>query len=276
MAVRHRQGITGERSTSVGSGVPAPKFDRAPPLAFVRQGAGVLDADPALPALAFEAKEGDREMISRIARSARMGKIASLALALSLTGGVLMQEATAAADPQGVVRSFYGSLLGTMQNGRVLGQSGRYARLAPVVDRTFDLSLMARLAIGPSWTTLTPAQQQQLTEAFEHYVAATYADRFDSYSGEQLQVTGEQPYGAETIVQTKIVKSNGESTTLNYLMRQDQGGWRISDVYLDGTISQLAVQRSEFNSILKREGVDGLVLALNRKVDLLRSVARSS
>ena len=52
---------------------------------------------------------------------------------------------------------------------------------------------MTRLAIGPSWATLSPAQQQQLTEAFRHYIAATYADRFDSYSGEQLQVTGERP-----------------------------------------------------------------------------------
>jgi phospholipid transport system substrate-binding protein len=58
-------------------------------------------------------------------------------------------------------------------------------------------------------------------------------------------------------------------------MRQDQGAWRISDVYLDGTISQLAVHRAEFYSILRRDGVEGLVTALNRKVDLLRNVARS-
>jgi phospholipid transport system substrate-binding protein len=128
----------------------------------------------------------------------------------------------------------------------------------------------------PAWATLTPAQQQQLIEAFRHYVSATYADRFDNYSGEQLQVTGEQPYGSDTIVQTKIVKSNGEATSLNYLVRQNRGSWQISDVYLDGTISQLAVQRSEFNSVLRREGVDGLVMALNRKADLLRDFAKSS
>jgi phospholipid transport system substrate-binding protein len=63
---------------------------------------------------------------------------------------------------------------------------------------------------------------------------------------------------------------------LNYLVRQNRGSWQISDVYLDGTISQLAVQRSEFSSVLRREGVDGLVMALNRKVDLLRNIARSS
>jgi phospholipid transport system substrate-binding protein len=204
------------------------------------------------------------------------GKLASLCLALFLGLGLLSQGALAAADPQETVRNFYGVLLSNMKDGRMLGESGRYARLAPVADRTFDIPSMTRLAIGPSWATLSAAQQQQLTAAFAHYVAATYADRFDTYSGEQLQVTGTRPYGADVIVQTTIVKSNGESTRLDYLMRQDQGLWRISDVYLDGSISQLAVHRSEFHSILQREGVDGLVMALNRKVDLLRSVARSS
>jgi len=213
-----------------------------------------------------------------ISSPARTGRLATLTLVLSLTIGVFVESAAALAlDPQANVRGFYDTLLGTMKNGQILGQSGRYARLAPVVDRVFDVAAMTRLAIGSSWATLPPAQQQQLIEAFRHYIAATYADRFDSYSGEQLQVTGEQPYNADVIVQTKIVKSDGETTTLNYLMRQNQGSWRISDVYLDGTISQLAVQRSEFNSILRREGVDGLVMALNRKADLLsRGVARSS
>ena len=209
---------------------------------------------------------------------ARRGKIRALGIALLLAVGILAESTAAfAVDPQNNVRGFYNTLLTTMKEGRTLGHSGRYGRLAPVVDRVFDVPSMTRLAIGPSWETLSPAQQQQLTEAFRHYIAATYADRFDSYSGEQLQVTGEQSYNADVIVQTKIVKSNGEATTLNYLMRQNQGSWQISDVYLDGTISQLAVQHSEFNSILRREGVDGLVMALDRKVDLLsRGLAKSS
>ena len=185
--------------------------------------------------------------------STRRGKIAGLCIALLLLLGISAERAGAlAAGGQDNVRSFYATLLTTMKDGRTLGQSGRYARLSPVVDRVFDVPSMTRLA-------------------------ATYADRFDSYSGEQLQVTGERPYNADVIVQTKIVKSDGETTTLNYLMRQNQGSWQISDVYLDGTISQVAVQRSEFNSVLRREGVDGLVMALNRKVDLLsRGVAKAS
>ena len=209
-------------------------------------------------------------------RDAWRGKIASLCLALLVAVGLFTPGLAAVPDAQDQVRGFYGVLLGTMRDGRTLGESGRYARLAPAVDRTFDIPTMTRLAIGPAWGTLSPTQQQQLLGAFAHYIAATYADRFDTYSGEQLQVTGERPNGNEVMVQTKIAKSNGEATQLDYLMRQDQGFWRISDVYLDGTISQLAVHRSEFHSILQREGVDGLVTALNRKVDLLQSVARSS
>jgi phospholipid transport system substrate-binding protein len=211
-----------------------------------------------------------------ITRPTRMGKLASLCLGLLLAFGLLTQQATAASDPQEIARSFYGVLVSNMKEGRMLGETGRYARLVPVVDRTFAIPFMTRLAIGPYWGTLTPAQQQQVTAAFAHYVAATYADQFDSYSGEQLQVAGARPFGTQIMVETRIVKSNGEATRLDYLMRQDQGSWQISDVYLDGTISQLAVHRSEFHSILQRQGVDGLVAALNRKTDLLSSVARSS
>ena len=215
-----------------------------------------------------------RNLVRSVARKART---VHLFLACSLAVGMFAETVAAlGVNPQDNVRGFYDTLLTTMKNGPTLGQSGRYARLAPVVDRLFDIPSMTRLAIGPTWGTLSPAQQQQLMESFRHYIAATYADRFDSYSGQQLQVTGERPYNAAIMVDTRIVKSNGETTTLDYLMHQNQGAWQISDVYLDGTISQLAVQRSEFNSILRREGVDGLVMALNRKVDLLRSVARSS
>jgi phospholipid transport system substrate-binding protein len=212
-----------------------------------------------------------------ITGSARRGKIASLGVALCLAFGLLAQGAAAAPDPQAPVRNFYGVLLTNMQQGRALGESGRYARLEPVVLRTFDIPYMTRLAIGPSWNNLPSAQQQRLVAAFAHYVGATYADRFDSYSGEQLQVVGERPFGDGFMVQTKIVKSNGETTRLDYLMRQEGGAWKISDVYLDGSISQLAVHRSEFHSILRREGVEGLVTALSHKVDLLKgSVARAS
>jgi len=121
------------------------------------------------------------------------GRTASLCLALLLAVGIAARAVALLPNPQDSVRSFYDTLLTTMKAGATPGESGRHARLAPVIDRLFDVPAMARLAVGPSWETLSPTQQQQLTEAFAHYITATYADRIDNYSGEQLQVIGEQP-----------------------------------------------------------------------------------
>ncbi len=198
-------------------------------------------------------------------------RAAPLVLAMAV---ILVATAVAAlpqADPQDRVRGFYAVLLSTMKNGRSLGESGRYQALAPVVNNLFDVPSMARLAVGPAWDGLTAAQRDQITAAFARYVSATYADRFNSYSGQQLQVTGGQPYADGVIVETRIVKPGEQPVTINYMMRQHQGVWQIADVYLDGTISQVATQRSEFHSILAHDGVNGLIAALTRKADLLTS-----
>ena len=89
------------------------------------------------------------------------------------------------------VEGLYDALLNTMKNGRILGQSG--TQLEPVIRRSFDIASMARLSVGPSWTSLTEAQRQHMTESYGRYISAIYADRFDSYAGQKLEVTGEQP-----------------------------------------------------------------------------------
>jgi phospholipid transport system substrate-binding protein len=212
-------------------------------------------------------------------RSSRLvRRIAGAWLGLGLACLALPCSAEAiGANALDTVRSFYDTLLTTMRHGHELGQSGRFMQLQPVVHTTFDVPFMARMAIGSEWATLSSAQQQQVIQAFERYIAATYADRFDTYSGEQFQVFGEQLSRAGTVVMTRIVDPNGEPVNLNYLMRPIGGMWRIADVYLNGTISELAIRRSEFASILQRQGVDGLIAELNRKADLLSAtVARDS
>jgi phospholipid transport system substrate-binding protein len=167
------------------------------------------------------------------------------------------------------VQGLYDALLGTMKNGRVLGQSGRFTQLEPVIRRTFDIPWMTRLSVGASWASLSEAQRQQVTESFGRYISAIYADRFDSYAGQKLQVTGEQPNPAGVMVRSQIVKANGEPVNVDYMMRRNGDGWLISDIYLDSAISEVATRRSEFAAILRADGVDGLIAALNRKADML-------
>jgi phospholipid transport system substrate-binding protein len=208
------------------------------------------------------------------ARSLRR-KAAGLAAVLALAA-VSYQAPAAAASGTDNIQNLYANLLSSMKNGASLGESGRFARLAPVIRRSFDLPVMARLSVGPSWAGLTPAQQQQITESYGRYISAIYADRFDSYGGQKLQVTGERPAPAGVFVTSQIVKANGEPVEVDYLMRQDGGNWLIADIYVDGTISEVATRRSEFAAILRSQGIDGLIEALNRKADMLtRTTARA-
>ena len=201
---------------------------------------------------------------SRVAARNAAGLAAVLMLSV-LAAPVLAMPASGSDTVQGL----YDKLLSTMKNGHTLGQSGRFVQLEPVIRRTFDIATMARLSVGPSWAGLTEAQRQQMTESYGRYISAIYAERFDSYEGQKLQVTDEQPATAGTMVHSQIVRASGEPVKVDYLMRRNGESWLIADIYLDGAISEVATRRSEFAAILRSQGIDGLITALNRKADLL-------
>jgi phospholipid transport system substrate-binding protein len=194
-------------------------------------------------------------------------------LGLSMLSYPVHAAATSGGD---TVQGLYDALLGTMKNGRILGQSGRFTHLEPVIRRSFDIASMARLSVGPSWAGLTEGQRQQMSESFGRYISAIYADRFDSYAGQRLEVTGEQPAPSGLMVKSQIVKASGEPVKVDYMMRRSGEGWLISDIYLDGAISEVATRRSEFAAILKNDGIDGLIAALNRKADILTGTTAKS
>jgi len=210
-------------------------------------------------------------------RAPRRSTLAGVALCLALAAlqtAVLPPRALAiGSGGVDTVRSLYDTLLTTMRNGPALGPRGRYNQIEPVIRRVFDIPFMTRLAVGPEWAGLTEMQRQQVSQAFERYITAIYAERFDSYSGERLQVIGEQPSAGGAIITSQIIKSNGQPVNINYLMRQNGGVWQIADVYLGGTISELATRRSEFASILRTQGINGLIETLNTKANSLSARA---
>lgn len=176
------------------------------------------------------------------------------------------------------VDTFYEALLSAMKQAKELGVRGRYDRLAPPIRATFDLAAMTRIAVGAEWNTIPPAQQSALVDAFTRMTIATYASRFDGYSGERFEVEPNsevRPTGR--VVHTKLLQSNGEAITLDYLLRDSGGSWKIVDIYLTGTISELATRRTEFAAILKSGGPSALLQSLQQKTEtLLRAPAALS
>jgi phospholipid transport system substrate-binding protein len=197
----------------------------------------------------------------------RMFRVLTRALAIAvLVLPLAGRAALAEGSPVQIVQDFYAVLLDVMKNADKLGFDGRKQKLAPVIDKTFDLPLMTRLSIGPQWKDVSPEDQKKLEQAFRDMTIATYAGRFDGYSGEKFEVSPEpaEANGGK-VVQTKLVQGNGEPIQLNYLMRDNGQGWHAIDVFLKGTVSELATRRSEYTSVLRRDGAGGLLKLMSQK-----------
>jgi phospholipid transport system substrate-binding protein len=178
--------------------------------------------------------------------------------------------AHAQAAPAAVIEGFNATLLDIMKNAQRLGVRGREQRLRPVMEQAFNLPAMTRISIGPAWTQIPPADQQALTRAFSDWSIATFAHRFDGWSGESFQLTGENTLqNGDRLVRTQLVRPRDEPVALNYLMRDFGGAWRVVDVYLSGTVSELASRRAEFTTLLREGGAARLEAELRRRTETL-------
>lgn len=177
------------------------------------------------------------------------------------------------AGPAVQVKTVDAALLDAMKRAKELGFEGRYKLLEPVLSQAFDFAYMAEISVGRYWKKLDDAQKQALVKAFSEMSLATYAARFDGYSGEKFEVGDmrDGPRGTK-LVSNRLIKSDGEAVPLNYLLRQeDNGGWRIIDVLLEAKYSELATKRSEYTSVIDNQGFDKLLQLLGDKAAELRA-----
>jgi phospholipid transport system substrate-binding protein len=199
----------------------------------------------------------------------------NVALAGAVTvsiSGLSIGSARADDDPKATVQAFYDVLLDCMKYGPELGFDGRYKKLAPAVEQAFDVPIMARIAVGPTWTNLPPDKKSAVLDVFTRYMVTTYASRFKGFSGQSFMVGDvTQPAADRKLVATQLIRPNGDPVQLNYVFRQGDGGWKIIDIYLSGTISEMARMRSDFSETLRTSGADGLIAILEKKINELKA-----
>lgn len=176
----------------------------------------------------------------------------------------LSAPAQAADDPAvPVVQSFYDALLGSMKAGKAAGPQGRYAKMRPAVEAAFDISTMIKYAVGTDWDKTAPADQKALTEAFARMTAAQYAGNFDSFTSEKFVVDPNVTVrGTDHYVSSQLITPS-QKVTFIYRLRQFGSSWKIIDILLDGSISQLTVYRSDFSATFKSGGAAALVKKMN-------------
>ncbi len=168
------------------------------------------------------------------------------------------------------------ALLAAMKSGRAVPFAQRAAALEPVIQRSFDLPAILRASVGPRYASMTPAEQSALLAAFTQYTVATYVANFDSYTGERFTLSPQtRASGADQVVSTQLVPARGTPTRLDYVMRHGPAGWQIVDVLVDGSISRVAVQRSDFRGVLAGGGARALIASLQAKAARLASGQKS-
>ena len=196
-------------------------------------------------------------------------RLAAMAGLLAMPAG--MARAQAAAGPAAPVEQLNAALLAVMKAGGATPFAQRYATLAPVVDQTFDLPQVLRNSVGLGWSSLPAVQQAALQKAFRRYTVASFLANFDSYDGQRFAIGSNvrTVMPGEVVVPTQIVPRSGTPTKLDYVMKQTPAGWRAIDVLADGSISRVAVQRSDFQSLLASGDGEALIATLRRKVQTL-------
>ena len=201
-------------------------------------------------------------------RTARV-LLAASALAWPLAVPAAAQEGGASASAR--VESLHEALIGVMKQAEALGYEGRARTLRPIVPACYDIAFMARKSVGSHWKNLSEEEQARFVDKFADMTVAHYAGRFVGYSGEQFETLGQEDGVGETrVVKTRLVRPGDEAVLLDYRLHRTGDGWRIIDVYFNGTISELALRRSEYSTLLKREGFASLMEALDRTIAKLR------
>jgi phospholipid transport system substrate-binding protein len=205
-------------------------------------------------------------MIARLRRRAFAGLLGAAALA------VVSSARAQPNDPAAPIRALNDGLLQIMHAGAKTPFAEREKMLAPAIQAAFDLPQILKTSVGPRWASLPPAQQTELMELFRRYTVASYVANFDAYAGEQFIILpATRSVGNERVVATRIVPREGDPTRIDYVMRPESGGWKAVDVLLDGSISRVAVQRSDFRALLGGGDAGPLIASLRRKTAALES-----
>jgi phospholipid transport system substrate-binding protein len=161
--------------------------------------------------------------------------------------------------------------LETLEKNAAKPFPARYDDLAPLIDHAFNLPQILKTIVGLRWSSIPAAQQQTLLGVFRAYTICNYVGNFNTDSGDHFAVLpASRAVGADQVVETEIVPKSGDSVRIDYVMRPGTGGsWQAIDVLQEGTISQAAVQRSDFRSLLAAGNADALIASLRQKIATL-------
>ena len=194
-------------------------------------------------------------------------KLAIVAFSFSslFSSFVFAQEESATARQ--IVDKFQTELIAVMKDGKKLGYAGRFEKLEPAVANSHDLPKIARIVVGKEGEKLNDEQQKKLTDVFTKLSVASYAHNFKDFSGEEFVIDSEEETkNGGVVIHSHLNIPDDKPVKFDYMLKEKGTSWRIINIIANG-VSDLALKRSEYTTILQRDGFDALIAKINEKID---------
>lgn len=182
-------------------------------------------------------------------------------------------SATAGAQelaPEQLVRKITNDVLAAVKSDKELAAGDKQKALKVAEEKVLpyvDFEYSTRLAVGRSWRQASPAQRQELVTEFRNMLVRTYTNSISAYQGQTLRVLpprGKEDADDEATVRTQFVRPGGQPLGIEFQMHKTAKGWKVYDITVEG-VSLVLTYRSEFDAVVKQEGIDGLVKRLTQK-----------
>ena len=171
--------------------------------------------------------------------------------------------------PEDLVKKVTQEVLDAIKSDKQLaaGDKRRAIKLAEEkVLPHVDFEEATRLAVGRGWAQATPEQRKKLVTEFRNMLVRTYSNAITAYEGQTMKVmpVRMQPGDTDVTVHNQFIRPGGKPVLLDYSMRKTDAGWKIYDIVVEG-VSLVLTYRSEFDAVVKQEGIDGLIKRLAQK-----------
>lgn len=135
------------------------------------------------------------------------------------------------------------------------------------IDTIFDYKKMIKFIYGKKWTTLDDEIKEKLEKTFLRYISYNYAKRFSAIKNLKFKIVkNEKLSDTKVLIKTFMITSGKDTVSFDYIFNKKDGDWKIFDILVEGSISEVATKKSDFYQIIKQGGPLGLIEIINEKI----------
>lgn len=195
--------------------------------------------------------------------------VAAFGLVAMLVGPAAAESAASADEAEKFIRELGANAVAMIDN-RDQTDAEREEEFRRIVGDGFALQVIGRFVVGRYWRQMSREQQSEYQTLFAEWLMETYAGRLGGYEGQKLEVINSVAAGSRDVfVRTRVLLPDGSPPmSADWRVRKFDDRFRIIDIVVEG-VSMAAAQKSEFESVIRKVGVDGLIESLRQRLSML-------